>query len=73
MNEKFVVREAQLCQIDAGLDSIMLALHLLRPDDGALSVAPEAVASMLSLAHSALADTVDAIREQGQQDAKAAR
>lgn len=71
MDDKFIVHEAHLAHFCNILDTIMIAIHLLQPDDdGNLLVTPEAIASMLSLAHSAIDETIDNIREYGAKEAQ---
>ncbi len=72
MNKKFIVYESQLEYLYEALDAIMIARYILQPDDdGNFLVSPEAVASMLSLVHSAINETLDNIGGHGAKEAQA--
>ena len=60
----YTAKEGHLEAIDCALDGVMIAIRLLEPDaNGDLLVSPEAIASLLLMSYSVIADTADEIRE----------
>ena len=64
--DAYKVLEGQMENIDEALDTIMIIMHILKNSEernGQLLVSAEALASALSLAYGAIAETVDEVRE----------
>lgn len=66
MYEKFNVYEAQLDRLAEALDGIMITMHILWNYEDSPLVDGGALASLLSLAHSTISETIDDIREGAQ-------
>lgn len=69
MNEKFIVRKGQLDHICEALDAVMIAEYILRQDDPLVDSEP--LASLLSLAYSAISEVVDDIINRRGKEAQA--
>lgn len=62
--DEYKAVEGQLETIDSALNVMMIAMRILKnAEDGQIVVSLEALASAISLAHTTISETIDAIRE----------